>query len=107
MKKLTEVVDVFNDKVLIELEVLGELQDELEVESVEEARKLKVLFHPQKVRNNHIHRGTLLAGELLTHDYFKDPTFDEMLRTLDQTARICLIEWLRGKGKFNFKTFEQ
>ena len=72
--------------------------------SPNEAQSLRQLsFHPQKVRSQHLHRGELLAGELLPvlfNDHFKDPSFDEMLRILSRTSRICLIEWLRFGGKY-------
>lgn len=60
---------------------------------------------PQKVRSQHLHRGELLAGELapfIMHDYFGDPSFDDMLRDLGMLTRICLIEWLRCGGSYNF-----
>jgi hypothetical protein len=70
-----------------------------------EARHLRKLsLHPQKVRSEHLHRGKLSAGELLPmliHDYFMNPSFDEMLRVLSTICRICLIEWLRCEGKYN------
>jgi hypothetical protein len=73
--------------------------------SASEARRLRELsFHPQKVRSQHVHRGTLSAGELLPmfiHDDFKDPSFDEMLGALSPICRICLIEWLRCKGEYD------
>jgi hypothetical protein len=72
--------------------------------SPSDAQSLRQLaFHPQKVRSKHLHRGELLAGELLPvlfNDHFRDPSFDEMLRVLSRTSRICLIEWLRLGGKY-------
>ena len=72
--------------------------------SAEEATTLRQLtFHPQKVRSKHLHRGDLLAGELLPmffNDYFRDPSFDEMLRILARVSRMCMIEWLRLGGKY-------
>jgi hypothetical protein len=58
---------------------------------------------PQQVRSKHLHRGELAAGELLPiliHDYFADPSFDEMLRELSRVCRVCLIEWLRCRGDY-------
>ncbi len=73
--------------------------------SVSEAQRLRELsFHPQKVRSQHVHRGTLSAGELLPiliHDDFMDPSFDEMLSDLSPICRICLIEWLRCQGQYD------
>jgi hypothetical protein len=73
--------------------------------SASEAQRLRELsFHPQKVRSQHVHRGTLSAGELLPmfiHDDFKDPSFDQMLWALSPICRICLIEWLRCKGEYD------
>lgn len=70
-----------------------------------EAQGLRQLtFHPQQVRSKHLHRGELAAGELLPmlfEDHFRDPSFDEMLRILSATCRICLVEWLRCEGKYN------
>ena len=69
-----------------------------------EARRLRQLsVHPQKVRSKHVHRGQLAAGEflpMLLHDYFGDPSFDEMSRALSMIVRVCLIEWLRCGGNF-------
>ena len=69
-----------------------------------EAQGLRQLtFHPQQVRSKHLHRGELLAGELLPmlfDDHFRDPSFDEMLRILSSISRVCLIEWLRLGGKY-------
>ena len=77
--------------------------------SVSEAQRLRELsFHPQKVRSQHFHRGTLSAGELLTmfmHDDFKDPSFDRMLWALSPICRTCLIEWLRCQGKYVVRWF--
>jgi hypothetical protein len=59
--------------------------------------------HPQRVRSKHLHRGELAAGELrpiLIHDYFADPSFNEMLRELSRVCRVCLIEWLRFQGEY-------
>jgi hypothetical protein len=73
--------------------------------SVSEAQGLRELsFHPQRVRSQHLHRGTLSAGELLPmfiHDDFKDPSFDQMLWALSPICRVCLIEWLRCKGEYD------
>jgi hypothetical protein len=58
---------------------------------------------PQQVRSKHLHRAELVAGELLPiliHDYFADPSFDEMLRELWRVCRVCLIEWLRRRGEY-------
>lgn len=58
---------------------------------------------PQKVRNKLVHRGYLAAGEFLSRlgdNYFRDPSFDEMLRILSIITRTCLIEWLRCGGQF-------
>lgn len=72
--------------------------------SPNEAQGLRQLtFHPQQVRSKHLHRGELVAGELLPvlfDDHFRDPSFDEMLRILSSTSRVCLIEWLRLGGKY-------
>ncbi len=69
-----------------------------------EAQHLRQLsVHPQKVRSKHVHRGQLAAGELvpmLFHDYFGDPSFDEMSRALSMIVRMSLIEWLRCGGSF-------
>jgi hypothetical protein len=73
--------------------------------SASEAQRLRELsVHPQKVRSQHVHRGKLLAGELLpilAHEDFTDPSFDEMLGDLSTICRVCLIEWLRCKGKYH------
>jgi hypothetical protein len=58
---------------------------------------------PQQVRSKHLHRGELMAGELLPiliHDYFADPSFNEMLGELSRVCRVCLIEWLRRSGEY-------
>ena len=69
-----------------------------------EGKRLRSLdVAPQKVRSDHFHRGELLAGELrswLISDPFLDPSFDDMLRTLNTLTRVCLIEWLRCKGEY-------
>jgi hypothetical protein len=57
--------------------------------------------NPQGVRDQHVHRGALAAGELfpkLMNDYFADPSFHEMIGELSQITRTCLIEWLRREG---------
>lgn len=70
----------------------------------DEAVKLRdVSIHPQQVRNRHVHRGELAAGELLPmliHNHFADPSFDEMLSELSRICRVCLIEWLRCGGQY-------
>jgi hypothetical protein len=70
--------------------------------SPDEAKRIRELtVPPHEVRHGHLHRGELAAGELLpmlVHDYFKDPSFDEMLRELSMISRVCLIEWLRCGG---------
>jgi hypothetical protein len=72
--------------------------------SSNEAQNLRQLtFHPQQVRSKHLHRGELVAGELLPmlfDDHFRDPSFDEMLRILSSISRVCLIEWLRLGGNY-------
>ena len=65
----------------------------------------KQLFQhiPEEVRNKLLHRGELAAGELLKsliHDYFADPSFDELLRELSRVCRMCLIEWLCRGGAY-------
>ena len=73
--------------------------------SASEAQRLRELsIHPQKVRSEHVHRGELAAGEflpMLMHNYFMDPSFDEMLRVLSTISRMCLIEWLRCGGNYS------
>ncbi len=72
--------------------------------SPNEAHGLRQLtFQPQQVRSKHLHRGELVAGELLPmlfDDHFRDPSFDEMLRIFSRISRVCLIEWLRLGGKY-------
>jgi hypothetical protein len=72
--------------------------------SASEARRLReASIHPQKVRSEHVHRGELVAGELLPmvmHNHFMDPSFDETLRVLSTASRTCLIEWLRRGGNY-------
>lgn len=73
------------------------------ISPVEATRLRQLSIHPQKVRSGHVHRGFLLADELLPrliHDDFADPSFDEMLSELYWVSRVCLIEWLRLKGQF-------
>jgi hypothetical protein len=69
-----------------------------------EAKRIRELsVPPHEVRHGHLHRGELAAGELLpmlVHDYFMDPSFDEMLRELSPITRQCLIEWLRNGGSY-------
>jgi hypothetical protein len=72
--------------------------------SIADAQHLRGLsVHPQKVRNQHVHRGKLAANELLPmfmNDDFRDPSFDEMLTDLTKLCRTCLVEWLRCKGAY-------
>ena len=72
--------------------------------SKDEAKRIRELsIPPHEVRHGHLHRGELAAGELLpmlVHDYFMDPSFDEMLRELSPITRQCLIEWLRNGGSY-------
>jgi hypothetical protein len=69
-----------------------------------EAKRLRELsVPPQEVRHGHLHRGELAAGELapmVMHDYFMDPSFDEMLRALTAITRQCLIEWVCHGGSY-------
>src|SRR5262249_24371597 len=69
-----------------------------------EAEQLRGLsFHPQRLRSKHVHRGELASDELvplLSHDPFKDPSFDEMIDVLSRISSTCLIEWLRCKGNY-------
>lgn len=63
----------------------------------------KLSLDPQKIRNKHLHRGELAAGELLpvlVHDYFLDPSFDEMLMALSRISRVSLIAWLLRGGEY-------
>lgn len=60
---------------------------------------------PQKTRSAHFHRGVLVADDLpnmLFGDPFSDPSFDSMLRDLWRAARICLVEWLIRRGRYQF-----
>lgn len=94
------------------LKPVGRKYDDLNVYDViaslfseEEALALRKEYtpHPQRVRSRHVHRGQVEAGELgplLLSDFFGDPSFDEMLRRLTSTVRVCLIEWLRRKGEY-------
>ena len=72
--------------------------------STSDAEHLRELsLHPQRVRSKHVHRGELVAGELLPmliHNHFMDPSFDKMHRALSAISRICLIEWLRCGGTY-------
>lgn len=55
------------------------------------------------LEDQHLHRGVLATGELLPiliHDYFANPSFDELLRELSPVCRMCLIEWLRCGGEY-------
>jgi len=36
-------------------------------------------------------------------NYFEDPTFGELLRSLHEGCRICLIEWLRRGGHLTLR----
>ncbi len=75
----------------------------IDVDTAEALRQLKRA--PQTVRSNHLHRGVLAAEDLtglMATDPFQDPSFDEMLTTLAQVTRICLIEWLRRGGRYPF-----
>jgi len=94
------------------LKPIGRRYDKLNVYDVvasllspSEAERLrKHSAPPQQVRSKHLHRGELAAGELLPmliHNYFKDPSFDEMLRALSTISRMCLIEWLRCGGNYS------
>lgn len=61
---------------------------------------------PQKVRSDHFHVGELVDHELAPSfgtDYFEDPSFDSMIRQLAEVTRICLIEWLRCGGNYQFR----
>ncbi len=93
------------------LKPIGKTSDRLNVYDVvaslvspNEAQGLRQLaFQPQQVRSKHLHRGELVAGELLpmiSDDHFRDPSFDEMLGIFSRISRICLIEWLRLGGKY-------
>jgi hypothetical protein len=72
-----------------------------------EARHLHELrLAPQGVRNRHLHRGELAAGELvpfLLQQHFGDPSFHETASTLARITRACLIEWLRQGGTYELK----
>jgi hypothetical protein len=56
---------------------------------------------PQRMRNEHVHRGSLHGGEFGAScfvDFFGDPSFREMQMKLAPTTRACLVEWLRRRG---------
>jgi hypothetical protein len=61
---------------------------------------------PQKLRSDHFHKGVLVDHELAPSfgtDYFEDPSFDSMIRQLAESTQICLIEWLRCRGSYQFR----
>jgi hypothetical protein len=64
------------------------------------------VLHPQQIRSGHFHWGRLTVDELAPRfgtNYFEDPTFDELLRALQENRRICLIEWLRRGGNYTLR----
>lgn len=69
-----------------------------------EARELRQLrLAPQRVRSRHLHRGELVAGELvpfLLQQHFGDPSFHETASALARITRACLVEWLRRGGTY-------
>jgi hypothetical protein len=71
---------------------------------VAEARMLRQLrLAPQRVRSRHLHRGELVAGELvprLLQRHFGDPSFHETASALTRITRACLVEWLRRGGTY-------
>ena len=63
-------------------------------------------MHPQDVRSQHFHRGSVYDEELAPrfgNFYFEDPTFDQLLKSLHDNSRICLVEWLRLGGRYNLR----
>lgn len=78
--------------------------------AAESNRLRRYVTHPQKIRSKHLHRGELSGGELMTaisNDWFKDPTFDTMMRDLERVSRACVIEWLRGVGNFSARARQE
>jgi hypothetical protein len=71
----------------------------------DQLRQLQLV--PQRLRDDHFHRGELAAGELvsfLLQSHFGDPSFREAADALDRTTRLCLIEWLRRDGEYDLKS---
>jgi hypothetical protein len=72
--------------------------------AAQQLRQLHVA--PQRVRNQHLHRGELVGDELapiLLQNLFGDPSFWDTAETLTRTTRTCLIEWLRSGGRYALK----
>jgi len=69
-----------------------------------EAHELRQLrLAPQRVRSRHLHRGELVADELvpfLLQQHFGDPSFHETASALARITRACLIEWVRRGGTY-------
>jgi hypothetical protein len=72
-----------------------------------ESRQLRELrLAPQRVRSSHLHRGELVAGELLPalrQKNFDDPSFEDIALKLARTVRTCLVEWLRKGGNYTLE----
>lgn len=82
-------------------DVINSLRDRAAAEAF---RTLTV--HPQEIRSGHFHRGRVADEELAPRfgtNYFEDPSFDELLRSLHESCRICLIEWLRRGGSYTLQ----
>jgi hypothetical protein len=82
-------------------DVVNSLRDRA---SADAFRTLSV--HPQEIRSGHFHRGRVVDEELAPRfgtNYFEDPSFDELLRSLHENCRICLIEWLRRDGNYKLQ----
>ena len=82
-------------------DVINSLRDQTAAEQLRTSHST-----PQSIRSDHFHRGKLADNELAPRfgsNYFDDPTFDELLRTLNINARICLIQWLRLGGNYTLR----
>lgn len=73
----------------------------LGIDAAQLLRQLRL--HPQRVRNRHLHRGELAAGELVSTFWegnFGDPSFTRTAYALSPITRACLFEWLRLGGRY-------
>jgi hypothetical protein len=60
---------------------------------------------PQFLRNQHLHRGDFGGSSIksmLTNDMFRDPSMDQILRSLSSVTQACLVAWLERKGSYTF-----
>jgi len=73
-------------------------------------RRKEEWFHPQDVRNAHLHRGEFRSSEFVRNmvmSTYQDLTFDQACRELAPITQATIIEWLRRAGTFTMPRLQR